>query len=278
MVSVIIPTKNEAKRLRLLLSSLMSQSEKDFEVIINDDSKTEDDTPAVIKKFSSQMRLRHIYNNHGMAQSRKAGAKVAKGQYLLHLDADMTLSPHVLESCISQANQGNGGVVIPEISSGDGFWSKVRAFEKSMYVGDETIESARFYTKKAYWTVNGHNEHMVLSEDKDLDLRVRAAGFTIGRINDPIYHNEDYNLRRSVTKKFFYGKTAAVFIAAHPRHTFTQGNLLFRPAFFRHWRDLLAHPILAASMFLMKFLEGLMGLLGLFFGRYLGTIDPWKKK
>ncbi len=279
MVSIVIPTKNESRRLHLLLSSLASQSNSGFEVVINDDKKTNDDTPKIVKEFSKKLKISLIYQNFSMAQSRKAGAKAARGQYLLHLDADMTLSANVLEACVAKSKRGYDGIIIPEISYGKGFWSQVRVFERSLYVGDDTIESARFFTKKAYWAVGGHNEKMVLSEDKDLDLRVREAGFKIGRIVEPIYHNEGkYDLWRSIEKKFFYGKTAVVFIAAHPGHTFRQGNLLFRPAYFRHWRELVTHPVLAVSMFAMKFLEGLAGLSGLLFGSFFGGIDPWKKK
>ena len=76
-----------------------------------------------------------------MAQGRKSGAKHAKGDYLLHLDADMSLSPDVLGDCIRTINKGSDALVIPEISRGEGFWAKVRSFERSMYIGDETMES-----------------------------------------------------------------------------------------------------------------------------------------
>lgn len=277
IISIIIPTKNEARRLALLLPSLGSQTYKHFEVIINDDNQTTDNTKEVIKKSSAKIKIRHIFKNKSMAQSRIAAAKIAKGNYLLHLDADMILPPIVLQACMAQAKKGYDALILPEVSVGHGYWSQVRAFEKSLYVGDETIESARFFSKKAYWMAEGHNERMVLSEDKDLDLRVRTAGFKVGRIDEVIYHNEDYDLRRSILKKFFYGKTASLFIFTHPKQAFIQGNLLFRPTYFRNWNKLVASPMMAASMFLAKFLEGLFGLAGLLFGRYFPSIDPWKK-
>lgn len=264
LVSIIIPTKNAAGHLTKLLSSLVDQTYKNFEVIINDDKKTTDNTKEVLRKFSKKIKIKYLQENISMAQGRKRGAEQAVGKYQLHLDADMSLSLKVLEDCLKEINKGHDALVIPEISHGEGFWAKVKSFERSMYVGDQTIESVRFFTKKAYWTVGGHNEKMVLSEDKDLDLRIRAAGFNVGRISEPIYHNEgNLSLKKDLQKKFFYGKTAHVFIAENPKHALRQANLIFRAAYFRNWRKLISNPILSLGMFLMKILETLAAFWGL---------------
>lgn len=264
LISIILPTKNAAGHLSNLLSSLVDQTYKNFEVIINDDKKTTDDTKEVLKKFRKKIKLKYLQENVSMAQGRRSGAKHAIGEYLLHLDADMTLSPKVLENCLQEINKGYSALVISEISYGEGFWAKVKSFERSMYVGDQTVESVRFFSKKAYWAVGGHNEKMVLSEDKDLDLRIRAAGFKIGRINELIYHNEGkLSLKKDLQKKFFYGKTAHIFIAENPKHALLQANLIFRAAYFRNWKKLITNPILSMGMFLMKILETLAAFWGL---------------
>ena len=264
LISIIIPTKNASNDLKNLLSSLVGQTYKNFELIINDDKATSDDTKSLLKKFENKIKIKYILENIGMAQGRKSGAKHAKGDYLLHLDADMSLSPDVLGDCIRTINKGSDALVIPEISRGEGFWAKVRSFERSMYIGDETMESARFFKSNIYRKIGGHNEKMVLSEDKDLDLRVRKAGFKVGRINEPIYHNEgNLSLKNDLRKKFFYGKTAYVFIAENPKHAFLQANLIFRIAYLRNWKKLITNPILSSGMFLMKILETLSALCGL---------------
>lgn len=264
LVSIIIPTKNASGHLNSLLSSLIDQTYKNFEVIINDDKNTTDNTKVILKKFNKKLKIKYLRENVSMAQGRKSGAGQATGKYQLHLDADMSLSPKVLESCTKEIKKGYDALVIPEISYGKGYWAKVKSFERSMYIGDETMESARFFSKKAYLAVGGHNEKMVLSEDKDIDLRVRKAGFKIGRISEPIHHNEGYlSLKKDLQKKFFYGKTAHVFIAENPKHAFHQANLIFRAAYFRNWKKLVTNPVLTVGMFLMKTLETLAAFWGL---------------
>lgn len=264
LISIVIPTKNAAEYLRNLLSSLEKQTYKNFEVIINDDKGTSDRTKDVIRQFSKKLKIKYLKENVSMAQGRKSGAKYASGKYQLHLDADMSLSPKLLEDCVKTINKGYDALVIPEISYGHGFWARVKAFERSLYIGDETMESARFVKSEVYKKIDGHNEKMVLSEDKDFDLRIRKGGFKVGRGKEVIYHNEGHlSLAKDLQKKFFYGKTAHAFIAENPKHAFRQANLIFRVAYFRNWKKLIANPGLSAGMFLMKTLETLAALWGL---------------
>jgi arabinofuranan 3-O-arabinosyltransferase len=198
-----------------------------------------------------------------MAQGRRSASIIAKGEYLLHLDSDMKLSPRVLELCIKSMKTYDA-LVIPEISYGTGFWANTKTFERSMYVGDDTVESLRFIKTIVYKSVGGHNEKMVLSEDKDLDLRVRTSGYKVGRIQEPIYHNEgNFSILHSMKKKYFYGRTASVLMLTNPAYALKYGNIVFRPAFIRNWKKLVSHPILALSVFILKILETLAGLAGM---------------
>jgi len=279
LVSIVVPTKNEEKRLVKLFDSLLTQSYKKYEVIINDDLGTSDKTAEVVKRYQKRFKIKYIRKNKGMAHGRKLGAKEARGEYLFHIDADMTLSPRVIEACVDEMRGGNDGCVVPEISIGQGYWAAVKSFEKSLYVGDEMMSSARFFRKRVYDAVGGHNEKMVLSEDKDLHLRIKKTGFKIVHIDEPIYHHEgSLNLWKDFKKKFFYGRTAHVFIKDHPDHSVKQANLIFRPAYFRNWKKLVMHPIMALSMFFMKGIEMFAAALGVLSTKLpIPVLDPWKK-
>ncbi len=88
MVSVIIPTFNRANLLLRAIRSVLSQTYKDFELIVIDDA-SEDNTREVVNGFSDR-RIKYIRLNEraGSAASRNIGIKTSRGKFLTFLDSD----------------------------------------------------------------------------------------------------------------------------------------------------------------------------------------------
>ena len=89
LISVIIPCYNAEKCLSIPVNSLMEQSYKNVEIIIvNDGSK--DGTLDLANHFASiDSRIRVInQENAGVSVARNNGVSVAKGEYVMFLDAD----------------------------------------------------------------------------------------------------------------------------------------------------------------------------------------------
>ena len=58
-VSVVIPTKNEEKQIKITLNHLLRQSFEDFEIIVSD-GNSEDNTKNVVEEFIPKFRQRKI--------------------------------------------------------------------------------------------------------------------------------------------------------------------------------------------------------------------------
>ena len=86
IVSVIITTKNEEKVIKRLIQSVKSQTFKKMEIILIDNYST-DNTLEITKKQGIKS---YLFGPERSAQ-RNFGVKMAKGNYLLVLDADMEL-------------------------------------------------------------------------------------------------------------------------------------------------------------------------------------------
>lgn len=97
-ISVIIPTYNEEKVILDCLSSLDSQTIDDFEVIVVDDGSS-DKTLEVLKKIKvKNYKLKILKQDHkGPGAARNLGAKSAKGEILVFVDADMTFDKDFLK-------------------------------------------------------------------------------------------------------------------------------------------------------------------------------------
>jgi arabinofuranan 3-O-arabinosyltransferase len=180
------------------------------------------------------------------------------------LDSDMVLEQRVVEVCVEvQARTGAVAVVIPEQTIGEGFWTSVRALERSCYVGDADIEAARFFTRESFERYGGYDEELSAGEDWDLPARMRASGERVARAEGVwVLHDEGrVHLVPHLRKKFYYGQTLASYAGRHPALARRQFRLI-RPAFVRHRRDLAHHPLQAAAMLSLKWAEMAAGAAG----------------
>ncbi len=106
-VSVIIPFFNEEDYLKDCLVSLSKQTLRDFEIILIDDGST-DNSKKVADDFKNKFpHLKLLSQNHnGPGAGRNLGAKKAKGEILVFVDADMTFSSDFLEKLIAPIIEG----------------------------------------------------------------------------------------------------------------------------------------------------------------------------
>ena len=89
-LSVIIPVWNGARYLAEAIESVLAQDSMPLEIIVVDDG-SDDDSAAVAEQFGE--RVRCLRRPHaGLASARNSGLEVARGQLLLHLDADDLLT------------------------------------------------------------------------------------------------------------------------------------------------------------------------------------------
>ena len=261
LVSVVITTKNEEKNIANCLKSILQQSYSSdkIEIIVVDNNST-DKTKEIARKYTGK-----VYNlGPERSTQRNFGAKQAKGEYYLYLDADMTLSPNVISECVDKFENSNlVALYIPEIVTGNTFWSKVRRFERSFY-NATVIDAVRIFRLKGFITVGGFSENMIAAEDWDLTKRLRKlGGFDI--IKSLLYHNEsELQLASYLQKKRFYSKDIKNYIAKWGKDDPDVKKQLgffyrFIEVFLENgkWKKLIRHPVLTFGMYFLRFLVGL---------------------
>jgi len=88
MISIIIPTLNEQKIIEKMLLSLKKFNAFEYEIIVSDGHST-DKTVEIAKKYADKVIVYNGITKQTIAGGRNAGANVAKGKYLIFLDADV---------------------------------------------------------------------------------------------------------------------------------------------------------------------------------------------
>lgn len=98
MITVLTPTYNRAYILDKAYKSLLDQQDKNFEWLIVDDGSS-DNTEELVKKFIKEKKINIRYikkENGGKHTALNEGIKKSKGEYLIILDSDDTLSSNAI--------------------------------------------------------------------------------------------------------------------------------------------------------------------------------------
>jgi len=108
-LSVLIPVRNEEKNISNLLGSLITLPYDDAEILVYDDG-SEDGTAGIIKKYAlNDSRIKYIKGNYlpegwtGKNHACHILATEAKGDYMLYLDADVTVGNDLLRRAVHYA-------------------------------------------------------------------------------------------------------------------------------------------------------------------------------
>jgi len=108
-VSIIIPYFKKKNYINFTLSSVLTQTYKNIEVLIiyDDPNKKDLDLIKKLKKKDKRVRLIINKNNIGPGYSRNKGLKMAKGNYVAFLDADDVWKRKKLENQILFMKKNN---------------------------------------------------------------------------------------------------------------------------------------------------------------------------
>lgn len=100
-LSIIIPAYNCAQYLPSCIQQIVKAGLPDFEVILVDDGST-DNSADICDELSNQYaRVRCMHQrNQGASAARNRGLEMAKGDYVLFLDADDTIEPERLSKLV----------------------------------------------------------------------------------------------------------------------------------------------------------------------------------
>lgn len=96
-ISVIMPVYNKSRYIEETVNSILSQTYKDFELIIVDDGST-DGSEVICDRFEqidSRVKVFHIENG-GVSNARNIGIENARGEYIQFIDADDYIDTNML--------------------------------------------------------------------------------------------------------------------------------------------------------------------------------------
>jgi len=203
MVSVIVPTYNAEAYLAETLASVLEQNWEPLELLVLDDGSS-DRTLAVAKGFGDLARV-IACPHRGLAATRNSGIVAARGEFLLHLDADDLLTP---KSILTRMQHFSADPTFDMVVG------KLRCFlspelsdeERARYApppepqqghlpGAAIIRSAAF---DKYGLID---ERLTVNADLDWSVRARDEGARICLIDDLVVKRRIHGKNITLTSK-----------------------------------------------------------------------------
>ena len=186
LVSIIVPCFNQAHFLKESLKSVLDQTYEHWEcIIVNDGSP--DNTAEIAKLWTEKdNRFKYLYkDNGGLSSARNAGIKIAKGEFILPLDADdiihetylTKLLPYIIKddslaivSCYSKFFDKRLENVVYELKP------QGNTYPYLLYVNQ--LIATSLFRKKCWEQVGGYDEGMKNGfEDWDFWISITKQGW-----------------------------------------------------------------------------------------------------
>lgn len=163
LISVIVPCYNQAQYLDECLQSVLDQTYQNWEcIIVNDGSP--DHTEEVAKKWlEKDPRFRYIdKENGGLSSARNAGIKIAKGEWILPLDADDRIGNLYLELASLEFNK-DYSIIYSEAEFFEGKKGRWNLCEFSVneMAKQNCIFCSAFFRKSSWEKVRGYDINLI---------------------------------------------------------------------------------------------------------------------
>ena len=112
MVSVVIPVFNAERYIGECVKSLQAQTMRDFEILAVDNGSTDASVAILRDMAEGDSRITVLSSEGNAGVARNVGMEVARGKYLLFLDADDFFAPELLQDTVAAAEEKQAQLVL----------------------------------------------------------------------------------------------------------------------------------------------------------------------
>lgn len=204
-ITVYITNYNYCNYIKQSIESVLNQTHQDFELFIIDDGST-DDSKQIIETYRNHPKIQIIYQqNKGLNVTNNIAMRLARGAYLMRLDADDYLDPNALELLAQKLdNNEELGLVFPNYyyvdKQGNKIGEEIRHdFEKDVSLFDLPAHGACTMIKlKFLKDLGGYNENFSCQDGYDLWIKF-ISHYKVLNLSQPLfsYRQHGANLTRN---------------------------------------------------------------------------------
>lgn len=192
LISIILPTYNQAKYLPEALDSIFNQTLRDFELVIVNDGST-DDTSNILKKYAQTYNFKLInQTNQGLPKALNTGFTEAKGKYLTWTSSDNIMLPAMLEKLYGALENNppisvfyadwifidDAGTVLSRFETLD--------FDRCLLLQFNFVHCCFLFRREVFEKLGGYYPEYIYSEDWDFWIRA-SRHFKMKHLPETLY-------------------------------------------------------------------------------------------
>lgn len=193
LVSVVTPCHDAEPFVAETIACVLAQTHPAVEHVIVDDGST-DGSWGIVERFATErpdrVRALRLSPAHGAPHARNRGAELARGDFLLFLDADDVMAPDTLAALVGAVRdvpEGIGVCAWKRLEWRDGAWAEAPAevpfpprdpdWLRGWLNGPGWVPTCSvLWRRETYARTGGWDEELALNQDGDLALRALASG------------------------------------------------------------------------------------------------------
>ncbi len=194
-VSIVIPCYNMGEFIDDAINSVLTQTFKNYEIIIVDDGS---DNKATTNKLDEIRREKPeikiiSQKNSGLSAARNTGIKDAKGEYIVCLDSDDILDTHYLEQLVPILEEDKAGALgfvtpwLKEFGLSNNLW-ETKDYNPAELLFNNVVVVASLFRKKAWKEVGGYKDIMAGGyEDWEFWISIAEKGYKWSVVPEPLF-------------------------------------------------------------------------------------------
>ncbi|MCH7818603.1 MAG: glycosyltransferase [Candidatus Marinimicrobia bacterium] len=194
LVTVYITNRNYGKYLRESIKSVLDQTLQDFELLIIDDGSV-DESKEILKDYEDLQDVFVIYQqNKGLNSTANVALKLARGKYIIRLDADDYFDKNALEVMTSYLEKDKKlSLIFPDyylVDESGNILSHMQRhnFDNTLSLKDRPAHGAcTLIRRKILSSLGGYDESFSMQDGYDLWLGI-IKDHLVTNVNLPLFY------------------------------------------------------------------------------------------
>ncbi len=218
LVSIVIPAYNPTAFLLEAIASAAAQTHPRTEIILVNDGSDKPESLAVLEQAARSVGTYLEQSNQGPSAARNAAFRIAQGNYVVPLDADDSLSPTYIATCLSALDAGHAFVYTDyRVFGTQNYEEHLGGYNLYTLLGRNYLSYAALLRKQDWERVGGYDEAMRLGyEDWEFWLRLGSHGNFGRHVPQSLFRYRRQGITRSDTALAHHQELVDYIQARHP--------------------------------------------------------------